>query len=152
MLLSTVGTAIIPLIAGAAGRPVDDPAVSARAAIERVIQRFIAAYDAGDVAAVVDCYDPALVKLRAGAPPGSRADVERRLREAFAAFSGSVGAVVDEIVVSGDIAFTRGSFTVTLTSRKTDARQQIARRYVEIWRRVDGRWLVFRTMDNEGAY
>jgi len=121
-----------------------------RRAIETAISRFVAAYNNGDVDDVLAYYSEDLIKIRQGALPEARPEVGRRLFDLFGKFVSRVDVVTDEICVSGGIAFTRGSFRVTLTPRSGGEAQTVERRYLEIWRKEEGRWLVFRTMDNIG--
>ena len=44
----------------------------------------------------------------------------------------------------------RGTFRVTLTPKAGGEAQTIDRRYLELWRKENGRRLVVRTMDNVG--
>jgi len=117
-------------------------------AIETAIEEFIKAYNAGDIHGVLSYYAPDLIKVRNGAPPESKAEIEQRLVALFSKFLSRVEVTNDEIVVSGDFAFTRGSFRVSVTPRAGGETQEIDRRYLEVWRRESGRWLVARTMDN----
>ena len=119
--------------------------------IQRAIEGFVAAYNAGNLDAVVAYYDEHLVKIRQGAAPESRADVARRLAEVFKAFSGRLEVQNDEVLVAGDLAITRGTLRVFLTPRAGGDVQRIERRYLEVWRRHNGRWVVFRSLDNSAS-
>lgn len=121
-----------------------------REAILAAIRGFVGAYNGGDLKALLDYYDDDLVKVRQGAAPESKQETIRRLREVFDHFDTSVEVSNTEVVVSGDIAFTRGAFRVTLTPRDGGERQELSRRYLEIWRKRRGAWRVARTMDNAG--
>ena len=124
--------------------------MSDQKAIEATIDEFIKAYDAGDIASLLAYYGDDLIKLRSGAPAETKLDTALRVAEVFSQFHSRVEVVTDEIVTSGEFAFTRGSFRVILTPKKGGEARAIERRYLEIWRKEDGRWLVIRTMDNEG--
>jgi len=117
-------------------------------AIRRAIASFIACYNAGDLAGVMACYDDDLIKVREGAAPESKPEIERRLKDVFDQFTTRVEVDNLETVGDGTIAYTRGTFLVTLTPRAGGESRRQARRYLEIWRKRDGRWLVARTMDN----
>lgn len=125
--------------------------MSAEAEIRAAIEQFIAAYNAGDLASLLACYSDDLIKTRQGAPPETKSETARRVTEVFRLYQTSVEVVNDELHVGGDTAFTRGSFRVSLTPKAGGETRHIDRRYLEIWRRVDGQWKVARTMDNEGA-
>ncbi len=112
------------------------------------IAKFIDAYSTGDVDAIARYYSDSLVKLREGAPPESKADVISRVKRTFRDFVGHLEVTSDEIGISQDLAFTRGSFVVTLTPRSGGQPTVVRKRFLEIWRREDGRWVVCRAMDN----
>jgi ketosteroid isomerase-like protein len=116
--------------------------------IARAIDGFINAYNAGDLEAVLAYYGDDLIKLRHGALPETKVETAARIAAVFEQFDTRVEVVNEEIGVSGDQAFTRGTFQVTLTPKAGGESQLIERRYLEIWRRENGRWLVVRTMDN----
>lgn len=117
-------------------------------AIELAISEFVTAYNAGDINKVLGYYGEDLVKIRNGAAPETKADTALRVASVFDKFHSQVDVVNDEIHVSGDFAFTRGTFRVTLIPKAGGDPQIIDRRYLEIWRKEGGRWLVVRTMDN----
>ena len=119
-----------------------------REAIEAAVANFIESYNAGDLAGVMRCYSDDLIKTRNGAPAENRQQTESRLAEVIRAFSGALHVVNEELVVSGDMAFARGSLRLVLTPRGPGEARHIALRFLEIWRRENGRWVVARTMDN----
>ena len=117
-------------------------------AIESEIAEFASAYNAGDLARVLAYYGDDLIKVRNGAAPENKSETARRIAAAFEKFLSRVEVANEEIHVSGDLAFTRGRFRVTLTPKAGGDTQVADRRYLEIWRKEHGRWLVVRTMDN----
>lgn len=122
--------------------------MSERQQIERAISEFGRAYREADLQSVMDYYTDDLVKVRYGAPPETKEELKQRLIDVFDRFQTAVEVETDEICSSGELAFSRGSFHVTLTPKAGGSAQQISRRYLEIWRKEQGRWLVARTMDN----
>lgn len=122
--------------------------MSDRSAIEEQIARFINAYNAGDLQGVMSCYSDDLVKTRNGAECENKRQVEARLAEVMRDFSGKLTVVNDEIIVSGALAFARGSLQLKLTPRPGGDSRTVSLRYLEIWQKVNGTWLVTRTMDN----
>ena len=116
--------------------------------IAEAVERFIRAYNGGDVETIVAYYADDLIKDRQGAPPERKAETVERVRGVLRDFRGNLSVTNDEIVVSGDVAYARGSLRITLTPRAGGAPQRIERRFLEIWRKRGGRWLVTRTMDN----
>jgi len=119
-----------------------------RQQIEAAIARFIAAYNAGDAAGLASCYDPDLIKLRQGAPPESRDETAARIAKVMEGYTGRLEVRNDEFLISGDLAVVRGELRLELTPRAGGDTQALQRRFLEVWRKKNGRWLVFRTMDN----
>lgn len=119
-----------------------------REEIEAAVARFRAAYEAGDARALSDCYSASLLKLRQGAAPETKDETIRRIEQVLAESTGSLEVWNDELEVSGDLGFIRGRFVVTLTPRKGGTALVVQRRFLEIWKREDGTWRVYRTMDN----
>ena len=120
-----------------------------RQAIENAVTKFIVAYNAGDLDGLLNYYTDDLVKFRHGVAPETKSDIASRLKTVFQNYQSRVEVTNDETEISGDMAFTRGSYRVTLTSRNGGDQQIFARRYLEIWRKEAGRWTVVRAMDNE---
>ncbi|HZU23598.1 MAG TPA: DUF4440 domain-containing protein [Terriglobales bacterium] len=116
--------------------------------IERAIADFIAAYNAGHLSGVLVYYADDLIKIRQGGPSETRAETAQRLTGVFAKFASRVEVCNEETVAEGGIGYTRGMFRVTLTPRSGGESQVMERRYLEIWRKQRGRWMVARTIDN----
>jgi ketosteroid isomerase-like protein len=121
-----------------------------RRAILAAIEDFRIAYDAGDLDTVAGYYSDDLVKLRQGAPPETKAVLVKRLVETFRDHHGRLEVTIDEIEISGDLAFVRGTFTVALTHRTRAETRTARRRFLEVWRRETAGWRVCRTADNSG--
>lgn len=119
--------------------------------IENSIEAFIAAYNSGDLNTVLSYYGDDLIKLRAGSASESKGELASRLAKVFADYQTNVEVSNDETLASGDIAFTRGTFRVTLAPKKDGDPVVLNRRYFELWRKSNGRWLVVRTMDNDAG-
>ena len=117
-------------------------------AIESSIRKFIKAYNAGDLKAVLAYYSDDLIKTRQGAAPETKTETTQRIADAFDRFECSVDVSNEEIQVVDDFAFTRGSFKVVLKLKNGGDAQTLHRRYLEIWRKEGAEWRVFRTMDN----
>jgi uncharacterized protein (TIGR02246 family) len=126
--------------------------VTAEEQIRAAIDSFTRAYRAKDLAALLGLYGDDLIKDRAGAPPEGKQRTAERVRGVFDAFDTDIEVEVAEIRVSGDMAFARGSFIVTLTPRDGRATTTLRRRYLEIWSNETGAWRVIRTMDNEAPW
>jgi ketosteroid isomerase-like protein len=119
-----------------------------KAKIEQAIDQFIHAYNSADLEGVVSYDADDLLKIRLGGPPETKSQTASRVKEVFANFNTRVDVENEEIEISGDLAFTRGVFAVTLTPKAGGESKRAERRYLEIWRRENECWLVARTMDN----
>ena len=122
-------------------------------AIRRKIDRFIAAYNAGQVKELLAVYANDFVDMSQGEPTlrGETAirDTERRLADTFRKFSPHLAVETEEIIVSGNYAFDRGVLTVTLTPKLAGDPLVVKRRFLEVWRKHEnGDWAVIRAMDN----
>lgn len=118
------------------------------AEIGRAIEEFIVAYERGDTEALLRYYTDDLVKLRFQSAPEGKAETGRRLRAFFASHSGRLTVTTDEVLVSGDVAFTRGTLHIEARPHTGGPWLRTERRYVELWRREADGWKVARTMDS----
>jgi uncharacterized protein (TIGR02246 family) len=116
--------------------------------IRDLIAKFIVAYKAGDLTAILEYYSADLVKQRQGSSAETKPETANRIRGVFEEYKTDIEVTIDEIVVSGNLAFVRGDFELTLTPKNGEETRRIPRHYLEIWRKEDGVWRVFRTMDN----
>src|SRR5262245_7821890 len=116
--------------------------------IEAAISEFIKAYNSGDLEKVLAYYGEDLIKVRNGAARETKPDTARRISAVFENFQTRVDVVNEEIRASGEFAFVRGTFKVSLTPKAGGDQQTMERRFLEIWQKVNGRWIVIRTMDN----
>jgi len=119
-------------------------------AIEEVDRRWIAAFNARDVDAIVSLYSENVVVMPPGEPSLHGRDAVRQWLESF--FEGHTAhqeLVNDEVVVAGPWAWMRGHFTLVIEQR--DAPGEIRRqgKHLVIWRRGDdGGWLAARDIWN----
>jgi ketosteroid isomerase-like protein len=113
-------------------------------------EQFRAAYEGGRIDVIAGYYTDDLVKLRHGAVPEGRDEVLDRVRTVFGEQDRRLEVTNDEIEASGDLAFVKGSFVLTLTPRAGGSRTEVRRRFIEIWRRENGAWRVSRAIDNAG--
>ena len=122
--------------------------VDDRQEIQSTISRFVEAYNAGRIDELLAVYSDDYLKLRNGASPETKVDTHRRLNAVFDQFHTRVDVKVDEIQTSGDMAFSRGSYEVSLAPKGGGESQTIRRRSLEVWRKESGKWRVARFMDN----
>ena len=112
-------------------------------------ERWIEAFNAGDLESLVSLYDPEAIVM----PPGraelrGRGEIRAWLAEFFAANSAQQSLVNAEVDISGDWAFLRGHFRIEITARDGSERSRCGKHLV-IWkRRPDGSWNAARDIWN----
>lgn len=122
-------------------------------AIRTVIETWLSATRDGDVATVLSLMAPDVVFLTAGQPPMVGRDAfERGMRQWMADLCIESASRIEEIVVSGDMAYCRTHLTITMTSRQGKAPMQRSGPTLSILRkRADGKWLLTRDANMLGA-
>lgn len=142
--------AIVPLLASVtscatAGAP-GDPG----RAVEAVRTGFAAAFARGDVEGLLDHYDPEYVDVSTGVAVRGKGDMRTAFEETFRRFDGRLDIRAEEVLVNGTWAVERGTFEIHLVDRSSRVETVSRRRYLELLvRRADGRWYIFRDLDNE---
>lgn len=154
--------AIVPLALRAqqAGVDLGNPDVAAVAKLADSVARAI---DAGDLNRIADLYSPAAAYLAEGEPIIDRnvgKAVANRWRKLLGSNRAHMTIRVEEIDVSGDLAYDRISYTVAITPRvvsllpgQTGTPSQVLRtgRALEILRKEDGTWKYYRVMTNSSS-
>ena len=115
-------------------------------AIRALIARWIEATRAGDVDAVLSLMAPDAMFLVAGqSPMVGREAFARSLRAGLADHMVDSTSDIDEVEVSGDMAYCRTRLTVTITSKDGQPPLQRAGHTLSILRKgADGKWLLTR--------
>lgn len=117
--------------------------------IKAAIQGFVEAYNDGDLQKLMSHYAEDLIKCRQGGPTETKKDAAARIFLVFQHFTGEILFATEEIVTSGDMAYTRGTYKALFTPRQGGGKDQtIERRFQEIWRKQNGEWLITRSIDN----
>jgi steroid delta-isomerase len=122
-----------------------DPAAD-EAAIRQRLERWTAAFNARDSAGACELFAPDLVYALAEVPNGTHqtmcGNLARVLSRVDIALHYDLPAI-HEVVVSGDIAVVR--LTWTLTARRGDASDTTTEEGMDLFRRqADGRWSIAR--------
>lgn len=142
--ISPVAACVVLLVMAACQPP--GPATLSQediAGIEATSQAWMEAVSAGDWAALSATYteDAVLLPPNEPAVPG-RSDIEAWF-EALPPVS-DFNLETVEIEGLGDVAFVRGSYTLTMTPEGMDAVADTGK-YLEVWRKqADGSWLIYR--------
>ena len=131
--------------------PPPDTSEADAAAIREQNPQWLAAYNAGDAAAIGMFYTEDAISLRPDGPPVvGREAIVQQLTDFFEKFSASQTSTVDEVSVSGDLAFARGSWNTHQTPKAGGDEQVRTGKWLELYKRqADGSWLAWRWMWNE---
>jgi uncharacterized protein (TIGR02246 family) len=115
-------------------------------AIRQLIERWISATRSGDVDAVLELMAPDVIFLMAGQPPLQGRDAfASNLRTVLSGHVIDSVSQIDEIAVSGDIAYCRTRLSVTVTSKHGKLPLQRTGHTLSILRKgADGKWQLTR--------
>ena len=120
-------------------------AADAEAEIRDRLVGWAAAFNRGDAAAACDLFAEDVVAVVRGAPDGDKAAVCGRLERTLAATDRRLAyrPAVDEVLVWGDHAVVRVTWTLTVTRGDTKAASR--ERGLDVFRRdPDGEWRIMR--------
>ncbi len=136
-----------------ANNPASGEAHQDHAAIRALIENWLAATRAGDVDAVTALMAPDVVFLTAGQPPMlGREAFATGLRKMLLDHVIESSSVIDEIEVSGDMAYCRTRLSVTVISRHGKTPTMRSGHTLSILRKgADGKWLLTRDANMLGS-
>jgi uncharacterized protein (TIGR02246 family) len=117
----------------------------ARAAIEDLNKRFVAAVSRGDAAAIGALYSSSAQAF----PPNSpvvkgRAEIEKMWKGVFDSGIAAASLTTADVEVHGTVAFETGTYEMTLKDGKVADRGK----YVVVWKRETGQWRLHRDIWN----
>jgi ketosteroid isomerase-like protein len=142
-------TALVVLVSPCCAGATHDAA--SREAIDEVRDGFAVAYARGDVEELLRRYDRDYVDVSTGVAVRGRDAMRDAFEDTFERFQGHLEIRRDEVLINGNWAIERGTFSIHLLDRSSGAEQVSRRRYLEVLvRRGDGRWYILRDLDNEG--
>lgn len=118
-------------------------------AVTAVLERFEAAWNCGDIEAMLSVYTDPHIDVNHPRQIVSRKETGAMLSALRPGHWHRIAIVSDEVVVESGFAFQRGSYVLTPTQAGAAAgRDTITKRYLEILRRdKDGNWRVWWSMD-----
>jgi uncharacterized protein (TIGR02246 family) len=118
------------------------------AAIQAVNTRLLEALNSGDWARLNELTDDDYVSIVGGAPTAGRERLEAANRRFLEQWENAEAWLPDETIIDGDLAFQRGSFTMTLAPRQGGGEaRELAGTYMHIYqRKPDGSWALTRAM------
>ena len=121
-------------------------------AIRELVATWLRATHAGDVEAVLELMTPDVIFLVAGQPPMvGKEKFAQGLRQVLDEHAIDSHSTVDEVVVSGDMAYCRTSLSITITSRHGQLPLQRTGHTLSIMRKCeDGKWRLTRDANMVG--
>lgn len=125
----------------------------ALAAIAEFNRQYLAAINGGDIDALAALTTEDHMMIASGGPPthGKQALVDA-MTGAFARFDFDESWAPEETVVSGDLAFQRGTFIVNTRPKAGGEGSQMTGNFLRIYRRQpDGAWLMVRDNFNSAT-
>jgi uncharacterized protein (TIGR02246 family) len=105
---------------------------------------WIDAVNAGDLARLLTMVTDDLVLINPGAAPIGKAGFAANFSGALGQFRFRCTSDLEEVVVAGDVAYTRARDTVTTTPHGGGEPSRFAGYRLTVYRRHDGRWLLAR--------
>jgi len=150
-LRRTVAVAVIALpLGGCASLPVTTSHAADEAAITEFNRRYLGAINDGDIATLSSLTTADHIMIASGRPPtvGKKANDEANGR-AFEKFDIDETWTPLETVISGDLAYQRGTFTVSATPKAGGDTSHSTGNFLRIYRKQpDGSWRMVRDMFN----
>ena len=136
-----------PAAAPTAAKPAQAaaPAVSDKAQIERLERRFVAAFNAKDVKAIMSVYAPGIFVFDL-VPPRQYVGLDAYKKDyegLFAAFPGPFPMKMSDlsVTVSGDVAYGH-SIQATEGTKADGTKVPITVRVTDVYRKINGKWLI----------
>ena len=146
----TISTALLVLAACAPAAEPDTTAADMEALRDRTAEA-IAAFNAEDVAGSVANWAEDAIRIPQNGPDlVGRAALQRSVEESFAEFSSTQTAEVEEVQVFGDVAFSRGTWSILQTPKAGGDEVERNGKWLIIYQRqADGLWLGIRHIWNQ---
>ena len=122
------------------------------AAIQAVNARTLEALNAGDWTRLNEVTDDDYVAIIRGTPTSGRERLRASNQRFLEQWKDEEAWLPVETIIDGDLAFQRGSFTMTLTPRQGGEARSLAGTYMHIYqRKPDGSWALTRAMAETAA-
>jgi ketosteroid isomerase-like protein len=142
---------VAALLAGVLATPLAgaQAASSDEAAIAEFNRRYLQAINDADIDALASLTTEGHMMISSGGPPltGKQALVDA-MRRAFETTDFDESWTPEETVVSGDLAYQRGTFVVVARPKAGGAESRIAGNFLRIYRKIDGAWFMVRDSFN----
>ena len=119
------------------------------AAIAEFNRRYLNAINDGDINTLASLTTERHMMISSGGPPltGKQALIDAMTR-AFQTTDFEESWAPEETVVSGDLAYQRGTFVVVAKGKTGGAESRITGNFLRIYRKIDGAWFMVRDSFN----
>ena len=119
------------------------------AAIAEFNRRYLEAINDGDIDTLAGLTTEGHMMISSGGPPlvGKKALVDAMTR-AFTTSDIDETWAPEETVISGDLAYQRGTFVVVVKPKAGGAETRVAGNFLRIYRKIDGAWFMVRDSFN----
>jgi ketosteroid isomerase-like protein len=154
MKMSTTAVLVIGAVVAACDpRATEQSVTDDLAAIGAVNARTLEALNSGDWARLNELTDDNYVAIIRGTPTSGRERLEAANRRFLEQWKDEEAWLPEETIIDGDLAFQRGSFTMTLTPRQGGGEaRSLTGSYLHIYqRKPDGSWGLTRAMAETAA-
>ncbi len=142
------------LLAGVLAAPFAEPASAQaasadEAAIAEFNRRYLNAINDGDIDTLASLTTERHIMIASGGPPltGKQALVDAMTR-AFQTTDFDESWAPEETVVSGDLAYQRGTFVVVAKPKAGGAETRVTGNFLRIYRKINGAWFMVRDSFN----
>jgi uncharacterized protein (TIGR02246 family) len=149
-LATWVSALLLCPVGGASAQAAHEAQSADEAAIANFNRRYLKAINDGDIDSVASLTDEGHMMISSGRAPmvGKKALVDAMTR-AFATTKFNESWAPEETVVSGDLAYQRGTFIVEATPKSGGDTARTTGNFLRIYRKqADGRWLMTHDMFN----
>ena len=140
---------------GAANASANAGAGDAKAAVEQVEQAVLEAFQAKDLNRLAGYYGEDATVMMAGQAPAKGGEEIKKSLAGFMSdpnFSLSFDNESTRIAGSGDLAYTRGTYTVSYTNPQTKQKQSERGSYVSVFEKAaDGSWKIIEDIATPGG-
>ena len=150
---STFGAALlisVVAVAGAERANAQAPSTAAdEAAIAEFNRRYVKAINDGDIDTLASLTTDGHMMIASGGPPltGKKALVDAMAR-VFQTTEFDESWAPEETVISGDLAYQRGTFVVVAKPKAGGAESRTTGNFLRIYRKIDGAWFMVRDSFN----
>jgi uncharacterized protein (TIGR02246 family) len=116
-------------------------------------ERYVANMESGDVERYLSLWADDGIQMPPNAPQVyGKSNIRTRVAQVFDNFNASMSINTEEIVVVGDLAYTRGTYLLDLTPKAGGEPMRVDGKFLTVYRRQpDGSWLITRDCFNSNV-